>query len=48
MIIVSASFSMTQIFQQDTGLKGLSFTQIIDLLKNEWRHISSCYTFSTE
>lgn len=34
--------------QKDTGLKGLSFGQIIDLLKNERRYISPCDTFSSE
>lgn len=34
--------------QEDTGLKGLSFGQIIDLLKNEWCHVSPCDTFSSK
>lgn len=34
--------------QEDTGLKGLSFGQIIDLLKNEGRHVSPCDTFSSD
>lgn len=40
-------YNFTLDVQQDTGLKGLPFRQIVDLLKNVWRHISSCYTFST-
>lgn len=35
-------------FLKDTGLKGLSFSQLIDLLKNKWRHISSRDSFGTE
>lgn len=34
--------------QKDTGLKGLSFGQIVDLLKNERRHVSPRDTFSSE
>lgn len=34
--------------QEDTGLKGLSFGQIVDLLKNERRHVSPCDAFSSE
>lgn len=33
--------------KKDTGLQGLSFSHFTDPLKNEWRHISSCDTFST-
>lgn len=35
-------------FLKDAGLKGLSFSQFINLLKNKGRHISSCDPFITE
>lgn len=34
--------------QEDTGLKGLSSGQIVDLLKNEGGHVSPCDAFSSE
>lgn len=47
MIMFTVSFLNDSDFQKDTGLKGLSFSYLIDLLKNEWRYISSCYASST-
>lgn len=39
---------MLSVHGKDTGEKGLSFSQIVDHLEDERRHVSSCDTFSSE